>query len=175
LRRVPAILTPHLTARAGCLLNLFFPHNVVIVTSVWIPSSKVRLFVLVTCLLLIPGWMSARARPRVATADSDYVPALAAADRFLHAWQSQNQEDGLMMLTDAAKQRSTEEQLEEFFSPRENAAYQISSGKKLTAGRYAFPVALLETSNGGGHLRRRFSEIVVVRKGRRDWVVDRLP
>jgi hypothetical protein len=131
---------------------------------------------LVSFLVLGSGLVLARAKPKAATVDSDYVPALAAADRFLHAWQTQNQEDGLTMLTDAAKQHWSEERLQEFFSPGENAAYQISGGKKLKAGRYAFSVALLETSNAvKGRLRKRFSEIIVTRAGRQEWVVDKLP
>ncbi len=118
----------------------------------------------------------ARAKSVTAKTDGDYVPALAAADRFLHAWQTQNQEDGLIMLSDAAKRHSTEEKLQQFFSPGEDAAYQISGGKKLKAGRYAFPVALLADSDAPkGRVWKRFSEIVVIRTGRRDWAVDKLP
>jgi hypothetical protein len=101
----------------------------------------------------------------------NYVMALAAADRFLHAWQSQDQESGLVMLSDAAKEHSSEDKLQQFFSPGESGAYQISAGKRLKPGRYAFPVALFSDS---GKPRRRFAEIVVVRTGK-DWVVDRLP
>lgn len=122
-------------------------------------------------LLLAPGLALSRAKPKAATVDNDYVPALATADRFLHAWQTQDQESGLMMLTDAAKEHSSEDKLQQFFSPGENAAYQISAGRKLKPGRYAFPVALLEDS---GKMRRRFSEIVVIRTGK-DWAVDQLP
>jgi len=129
---------------------------------------------LVPFLVLGSGPLLARAKPKAAQVDSDYVPALAAADRFLHAWQAQDQEDGLMMLTDEAKQHWSEERLQEFFSAGENAAYQISGGKKLKAGRYAFPVGLL-SSELHGQVRKRFSEIIVTRTGRQDWAVDKLP
>jgi hypothetical protein len=155
-------------------LGLFFPHNVSTVNFPWIHFPKIRFFALVSCLLLAPGLVVARAKAKAATVDSGYVPALAAADRFLHAWQSQDQEGGLIMLTDAVKQHSSEERLQEFFSPGENAAYQITGGKKLKAGRYAFPVALLSFALNG-RLRRRFSEIVVMRAGGQDWAVDKLP
>lgn len=125
-------------------------------------------------LSLAPGAVVAREKPKISTIDSDYVPALAAADRFLHAWQNQDQENGLMMLTDAAKKQWSEERLQQFFSPGEDAAYQISGGRKLKAGCYAFPVALLEGS-GGAKVRRRFSEIIVLRASRQDWAVDKLP
>ena len=42
--------------------------------------------------------------------------ALAAANRFLQAWQNQDRETGLLMLTDDAKQASSEDRLEAFFS-----------------------------------------------------------
>ena len=129
---------------------------------------------LASFLVLGSGPGLARAKPKAALVDSEYVPALAAADRFLHAWQAQDQEGGLIMLTDTMKQHSSEERLQEFFSPGENAAYQITGGKKLKAGRYAFPVALLSFALNG-KLRKRFSEIVVMRTGGQDWAVDKLP
>ena len=129
---------------------------------------------LLSFLVLGSGLVLARTKPKAGQVDSDYVSALAAADRFLHAWQAQDQEDGLMMLTDGAKQHWSEERLQEFFSAGENAAYQISGGEKLKAGRYAFPVGLL-SSGLRGQARKRFSEIIVTRTGGQDWAVDRLP
>ena len=139
--------------------------------SPWIDFPSARLLTMVSLFVLVPSLVLARAKPKAATVDNDYVPALATADRFLHAWQTQDQEDGLMMLTDAAKRHWSEERLLEFFSPGEHVAYQISAGKRLKAGCYAFPVALLV---GADKVRRRFSEIVVLRTGR-DWAVDQLP
>jgi hypothetical protein len=152
----------------------FFPHNVKTVNFLWIGTFWLRFVTLVALLILAPGRAAARVKPKPAQLDSDYVPALAMADRFLHAWQTQDQEDGLMMLTDSAKQQWPEERLQEFFSAGENGAYQITGGKKLKTGRYAFPVALLEEPRGG-KVRRRFSEIVVMRSGSQEWAVDRLP
>src|SRR5271166_846944 len=63
--------------------------------------------------------------------DPEYAPALAAANRFLQAWQSQDHETGLLMLTDAAKQGSSQDQMETFFSSGHHAAYEIARGKKL--------------------------------------------
>ena len=77
------------------------------------------------------------------------------------------------MLTDAAKQHCSEERLQEFFSAGDNAAYEISRGRKLKTGRYAFAVGLVETS--GAKVRRHFSEIIVIRAGKQDWAVDKLP
>ena len=124
-----------------------------------------------TCLLL-----SAEARTRSASAvlDRDYASALAAANRFLAAWQAQDRENGLVMLTEAAKQHVSEDRLEEFFSPGADAAYEISRGRKMDSGRYVFPVTLFEA--GTGHRARpRVSQMIVVESSQDDWAVDRLP
>ncbi|HKN32500.1 MAG TPA: hypothetical protein VJX16_04580 [Terriglobales bacterium] len=105
--------------------------------------------------------------------DADYVSALAAADRFFHAWQNHDQETGLLLLSDTAKRRSSPGQLESFFSASE-PAYEITQGKKMRSGRYNFAVALFESSSTR-RARRRFSEIAVVRTGKNDWAIDKLP
>lgn len=111
-------------------------------------------------------------------ADADYITALSTADQFLHAWMRQDHEAGLMMLTDEAKRRTTEERLQAFFSaaPETQQAFEISHGKKVKSGRYEFPVALLEVVPGKGNaVHRRFSQIIVTRTSRNDWAVDKLP
>ena len=80
--------------------------------------------------------------------DRGYISALAAANRFLQAWQNQDHETGLLMLTDDAKQHSSEERMEAFFSSGADAAYEIARGKKMKAGRYAFPVTLFPFHSG---------------------------
>ncbi len=120
----------------------------------------------------------AQAKPFPSRApDVDYIPALAAANRFLQAWQMQDQEAGLMMLTDAAKQSSSEERLQTFFSPGPDAAYEISPGKKLKAGRYSFPVALYQSVPGkpGQRVRLWHSQLVVMRAGKNEWGIGKLP
>ena len=108
--------------------------------------------------------------------DPEYTPALAAANRFLQAWQNQDHETGLLMLTDTAKQKSSEDRLEIFFSSGHDAAYEIARGKKLKAGRYAFPVALFASpSDPNKSSRPQRSAIVVVRAGTDEWAIDKLP
>src|SRR5438128_11844786 len=51
--------------------------------------------------------------------DPSYSSALAAANRFLHAWQTQDHEAGIMMLTDAARQQTSPELLQSFFRSEE--------------------------------------------------------
>lgn len=74
--------------------------------------------------------------------DQGYVSALAAANRFLYAWQTQDSESGVLMLTDDAKTRLSEDRLQLFFTHAAGASYQITRGRKLRDGRYAFAVAL---------------------------------
>jgi len=109
-------------------------------------------------------------------ADRSYVSALGAANRFLQAWQNQDNETGLLMLTDDAKQHSSEDLLDAFFSSGADAAYEIARGKKVKGGRYAFPVTLFPVQSGTSKAGRpQKSEIVVVRTGKDEWAIDRLP
>jgi hypothetical protein len=111
--------------------------------------------------------------PRASTS-REYVSALSAGNRFLQAWQAEDHEAGLLMLTDSAKRQSSAERLEKYFSPDSatERAYHIAHGNKLK-GRYGFPVRLFERS--GGTLRSRSSQMIVVQTGKDDWAVDRLP
>jgi hypothetical protein len=116
------------------------------------------------------------ARPDRNIADRGYVSALAAANRFLQAWQNQDHESGLLMLSDAAKQHSSEDRMQAFFSSGADAAYEIARGKRVKAGRYAFPVTLFPFHAGTTKADRlQKSEIVVVRTGKQEWAIDRLP
>ncbi|HEV7432631.1 MAG TPA: hypothetical protein VGN77_06270 [Steroidobacteraceae bacterium] len=110
------------------------------------------------------------------TPDPGYASALAAANRFLQAWQNQDHETGLLMLTDVAKQNSSQDRLEDFFASGHDAAYEIARGKKLKAGCYAFPVALFTSAAGmTSAARPQKSQIVVVRAGKDEWAIDKLP
>jgi hypothetical protein len=124
-----------------------------------------------TCLLLSA---EARARPASAALDRNYAAALAAANRFLAAWQAQDRENGLVMLTEAAKQHVSEDRLEQFFSPGADAAYEISRGRKMDGGRYVFPVTLFG-ARAGHRAQPRVSQMIVVESSQNDWAVDRLP
>lgn len=126
--------------------------------------------------LLLGLRLEAKSKPTALPMDRDYVSALAAANQFLHAWQAQDHEVGLVMLSDAAKQRSSEERLQSFFAPASGTqqAFEISRGKKLGPGRYSFPVVLLETTPGHA-AHRRLSHIIVTRAGKEEWAVDKLP
>ena len=105
--------------------------------------------------------------------DPSYVPALAAANRFLLAWQTQDREAGIMMLTDGARQHASQDKLEQFFSAGPQAAFEIQRGKRMKNGAYVFPVTLfgLSETSGAPHA----CAIVITRAGKGDWAVDKLP
>ncbi len=102
-----------------------------------------------------------------------YISALAAADHFLHAWQSGDLENGTVLLSSHAKEMATADTVEKFFSNSVPSAYEIGRGKLVKAGRYEFPVVLVTTSKN--RARRRFSSILIVDTGGNDWAVDKLP
>jgi hypothetical protein len=105
--------------------------------------------------------------------DDGYHNALAAADRFLHAWQIQDHETGIMMLSDEARQRVSNEQLDEFFSPGPGAAYEIERGRRIGSNQYAFPIMLFDQK--GRSSLPRSCRIVLSKAGKDDWTVKKLP
>lgn len=106
------------------------------------------------------------------TFDPSYCSALATANLFLHAWQSEDHETGIVMLSDFARQRTSPEQLQEFFSPGPDAAYEIARGKRIKSGSYIFPVVLFSNT---AHSHRLTTKIVVMRDGKSEWSVANLP
>jgi len=127
--------------------------------------------------LLVGLWAPALMAKSKSSVDASYVSALATANRFLQAWQAQDHETGLIMLTDAVKRAASQDRLQNFFSPGPDAAYTLGQGKKVKVGRYSFPVALYRTAAGrkGTVVRPWYSQLVVVRAGKNDWAIDKLP
>jgi hypothetical protein len=115
----------------------------------------------------------ARAKGGAPTIDPQYGPALAAANRFLHAWQTQDHETGIMMLTDGAREHASRDQMQEFFSAGPEAAFEIRRGRRMNEGEYSFPVVLFDASSSTNHPHA--CRIVIVKAGKDDWAVDRLP
>jgi hypothetical protein len=149
-----------------------FPHN-----------GSVRIYLLTFILVFLSAQAFAKKKvtplptpPSATKTDGNYVSALAVANRFLQAWQTQDHESGLMMLSDAAKNQTSIDRLEKYFSPDATTprAYQITHGQKLKTGRYRFPVALLELKTGRVP-RTRNSQLIVIQTGKDDWAVDKLP
>src|SRR5581483_5660789 len=88
----------------------------------------------ITLVLLLAQATSAQAKMHPSRGDAagtDYVAALATANRFLSAWQARDHETGLVLLTDSAKKHSSQEQVESFFSSPSQGSFEITRGKKL--------------------------------------------
>jgi hypothetical protein len=128
-------------------------------------------------------WARARNHPEEQSISSDpsYVFALAAANHFLHAWQTGDVESGMVMLSDSIRHSQNSDKLENFFSNKTDRAFEITRGHGHP-GRYTFPVVLVTPRPERGkalspqeHITRKFSEITLVEAGKNDWVVDKLP
>ncbi len=128
-------------------------------------------------LITMPSIGRSRAGRRVSSSpDADYISALATANRFLYAWQSHDEEAGLLLLTAAAKKRSSEQKVSDFFTAAPVVTYEIGRGKKSGAGSYIFPLTLYGSDTGKqGHLHPRYSQVSVVKTGKGDWGIDTLP
>ncbi|MFZ1917382.1 MAG: hypothetical protein WAU58_07410 [Terriglobales bacterium] len=158
---------------------------------------KIRITVLIfglsVFLLTATGWGRAHKKPTsVSVSDPDYVVALATANRFLHAWQTGDLNDGMVLVSDGIRHSQNAPELEQFFSAATDRAFEIGAGRG-TRGRYSFPVVLVSVKEGTGpsaapssksassptlprrSLSRRTSEIILVNAGKNDWVVDKLP
>ena len=136
------------------------------------PKPGVLLLLLWLALPLSP--LAAKDRPAPAL-DPEYLPALAAADHFLQAWQAGDLENGMVLLTAHAKNAANRDVVERFFSNPEASGYEINRGKAMRHGRYEFPVTLVTVPAKSVRARRRFSSVVVVNTGNNDWAVDKLP
>jgi hypothetical protein len=138
-----------------------------------IPAAICALFLLAMPLAM-PAWARSHSQPARPANPSDpaYVYALATANRFLHAWQAGDLENGMILLSDGIRHSQNADKLEEFFSTPTERAFEIGSGHG-NRGRYSFPVVLV--TQRATRLARRSSEVTVVNIGKNDWVVDKLP
>jgi hypothetical protein len=140
-------------------------------------SVKIRFayLVLLTVFLTTPVWAGSKGHPAKQENPSDpaYVLALAAANHFMHAWQTGDLENGTVQLSDGIRHSQNADALEQFFSSGVERAFEITRGHGHQ-GHYSFPVVLV-TPRGSSHVTRKFSEIVLVEAGKNDWVVDKLP
>jgi hypothetical protein len=128
-------------------------------------------------LLLLATLAPSFARSKPPAVESDYVLALFTANDFLHAWQVQDREAGILLLTDRLKQRTSEDALMNFFSAATpcTQSFEIQRGKKLAPGRYRFPVSLFQKTSSAKRMRSQTSSLVVVKTGRNEWSIDKLP
>jgi hypothetical protein len=143
-------------------------------------SVRMRALIAVLIVLWIALSVAAAARTRAGRShparDDEYIFALAAANRFLQAWQTHDQETGVLLLTNAAKQHCSEDRLNSLFSSNSQAAYEIGRGRKLRGTRYLFPVTIFAHAHArSGSVRVHHSDLIITKMGRADWAVDKLP
>jgi hypothetical protein len=135
--------------------------------------------VIVSLSLGFVGPLASAKAKTTPSVDSEYVLALGTANDFLRAWQTQDREAGILLLTDRLKQRTAEDALENFFSRMagKSQSFEIARGKKVAPGRYRFPVSLFQkpARPGTRWLRPQSSSLVVVRTGSSEWSIDKLP
>jgi hypothetical protein len=148
----------------------------------WI-GAALLLFVPLSALFLGPAAIAAHRKvPLQASRDPNYVLALATANRFMYAWQAGELGNGLALLSDGIRQTQNAGEIERFFSPEADRAFEIGKGSG-NRGHFSFPVVLvslkasaaLEPAAAPKAVSRRFSSIVLVDSGKNDWVVDKLP
>jgi hypothetical protein len=184
---------PRPAGRAGRPSLNCLTHHVVIALAFCLFSSRVRSYIitgkgqgtrtnlsvkirLAVCLFLatVPLWARSHSHPAKPENISDpgYLYALAAANRFLCAWQTADLESGMVLLSDRVRRSQNADSLEQFFSNATSRAFEIERGRRHH-GRYSFPVVLVTAT--GSHVTRRSSEIILVDAGKNDWVVDKLP
>ena len=150
--------------------------------------SYLRLIRTVSISLAIFLWFTtplvAKSRLPGPTANPDYVFDLATANDLLRAWQTQDGETGILLLTDRLKHRIAEDVLDSFFSPSgcQRQGFEIGHGKRLAPGRYQFPVSLFQKPGKTTLAKATFrsprpqpSALVVVKTGNNDWAIDKLP
>jgi len=126
----------------------------------------------------MPLWAGSHNHPAKSPdpADPGYVYALAAANHFMHSWQTGDLEDGTIQLSDGIRHSQNADKLEHFFSTANSnsneRSYEIARGHGHP-GRYIFPL-MLDTLRGS-RVTRRASEIILVETSKNDWVIDKLP
>ena len=137
--------------------------------------------ILTLCLLVcvFASSVAAKTKPKskrsmLSAPEVSYVSALAVADHFLRAWQTGDIETGIMLMSDAARHQSSEDQLRDYFSAPTPRGFEIGRGSKIRTGRYSFVIALVEETDDH-RIRRKQSTIVIGSTGKQDWAVDTLP
>ncbi|MHB8653416.1 MAG: hypothetical protein ACYDA9_06010 [Terriglobia bacterium] len=112
--------------------------------------------------------------------DQDYVLALSAADQFMVAWATRNQDDGLALLSPRLKNKFPEDYFRYYISGLSNPhheAFEVGRGKRLSSGGFSFPVVMYMHYTGQ---KENISPpkpltIVMIQAGPESWLVDELP
>ncbi len=140
------------------------------------------LFGLLSLMILIPNSAPAQKASRRAAEviDQDYVLALTAADQFMFAWATRNQDDGLGLLSPRLKNKFPEDYFRYYLTGLSNPhhqAFEMGRGKRLASGGFSFPVAMYEHYTGKKETveHPKPLTLVVIQSGPESWLVDELP
>lgn len=139
-----------------------------------------------SCLLGVMIFAASPAPARTATRhsgnliDQDYVLALSAADEFMVAWATRNQDDGLALLSPRLKNKFPEDYFRYYITGLSNPhhqAFEVGRGKRLPSGAFSFPVTMYMHYTGQ---KENISPpkplaIVMIQAGPENWLVDELP
>jgi hypothetical protein len=137
---------------------------------------RITIYFLLSSILLSGNPLLSRTRPE--TVDRDYLVALAVANKFLTAWQTQDQETAALLLDDHLREPVSEDKLQSLFAPPSGgqSAYEINRGRKLAPGRYEFPITLFRiTAASPKKQQPKPTTLVVVHADKNDWLIDKLP
>lgn len=113
--------------------------------------------------------------------DGNYVFALNAVDRFLHAWLMRDYKQGVKCITKKLKERVSKQELKRFFTGTSNpyhVAYEVVGWKYINDDEIRFNVWLYEYIEGESFSPIRHPEpfyIEAVRVGDEKWLIDTLP
>lgn len=160
------------------LLRHSAPPRAVLIRTVLLRLAPLHRAVayLLVLLALLAAPASARSKSPVPTVDPDYIYALATANHFLQAWQTQDEETAILLLSDQLKQRSPETLLDGLITNSSRPqSFEIGRGKKLAPGRYQFPIALFPSPDKTKWTRPQSAALVVVKSGKNEWAIDKLP
>lgn len=119
----------------------------------------------------------ARSKSAPSRLESDYIQALATANHFLYAWQTLDHETTILLLSDRLKQHTPESHLDIYLrsSTIRPRSFEIGRGKKLAAGRYRIPVTLFHPATELQSVHPDLTSIIVIKRGKNDWAIDKLP
>jgi hypothetical protein len=112
--------------------------------------------------------------------DSDYILALTAANRFLEAWRTRHQDNGIAAISGDAIREKGEQYWRNMISGISNPhhqAYEVGEGSRIDDRRFAFRVWLHELYTGEEHpgAPRDRGRVLVVREvGHGQWRVDEI-
>src|SRR5689334_1158486 len=142
-----------------------------------------KIFVCLLGLFILTANSAPAQKTRVRTAsaaDQDYVLALTAADQFMFAWSTRNQDEGLALLSSRLKNKFPEDYFRYYISGLSNPhhqAFEIGRGKRLPLGGFSFPVTMYMHYSGQKE-NAPFPKpltITVTQAGPESWMVDELP